>query len=159
MKKIIILGFCLLLIGCQSTTDNSGAIDHPTTTVQPTINTLTASTIIVPNTVKSPTPDPTIDWMNQEIDYGKVGIFIIVDALEAYYQDNAAYPETLDELMPVYLNQLPSTIDGNSFSYNKNETSIYYVGYRLTRTGGENIIFACGYTRVNEVWECSAGHP
>lgn len=102
----------------------------------------------------TPTLNPTVEWINQEIGYGQVGVYIIVDAINQFYEDNDAYPNDLSELIPTYLEELPATISGKSFYYYQNETVTYAVTFFLESKGGENTTAYCGYYFSQDLWEC-----
>jgi hypothetical protein len=54
----------------------------------------------------------------------------LVRAIEAYHRDHGTYPESLDALVPAYLDKLPATGMGNYTNYN------FYVGSRAQHFGG-----------------------
>lgn len=128
-------------------------------------NSPTSSRPIITQEARTPIPDqtnpidPTLDWMSQEIEYGEHQVQIIVEAIEEYYQDHSEYPESLEVLIPAYLQELPLTISGDLFDYYQNRTDIYLIGFKLKRQGGENIVFSCGYSRGNDLWECGVSGP
>lgn len=156
MERIRIqLVFCFILVlsSCDYMVENNGGIIQTNSWSSNSLGMKTSS----PD--QSNPIDPTLDWINQEIEYGKEGVFEIVDALEEYYQNQSVYPETLDSLVPEYIVKLPLTISGEPFDYRQNSSEIYFVSFSLTRKGGENNLFICGYLRSHEIWECSVGPP
>ena len=54
----------------------------------------------------------------------------LVNAIESYHHDQSAYPDSLDVLVPKYLDKLPSTGMGRYTNYN------YYVGERAAHFEG-----------------------
>jgi hypothetical protein len=112
-----------------------------------------------PQPSSTPTLNPTLEWINQEIGYGQVGVFIIVGAIDRFYEDHGVYPDDLSELVPIYLEELPSTISGASFYYYQNDTVTYAVTFFLESKGGENTTAYCGYYFSQDLWECGGSGP
>jgi hypothetical protein len=78
--------------------------------------------------VISPTPDKTVVLEisgSMEIDAGKEIGDLIVKALEAYYNENGKYPDTLQELVPKYLDEVPTTSTGQEYKYYLKEPTAY----------------------------------
>ena len=73
----------------------------------------------------------------------------IITALELYEQAYGAYPDTLDELSPEFMDQIPLTVDGEVFGYRGYSSAEYGLAFSL-RSG-----LTCGYLPRSEVWECS----
>jgi hypothetical protein len=72
----------------------------------------------------------------------------ITRALELYYLDQSQYPPTLDDLVPVYLPALPTTLTGQPYFYRLFDATdpmaseIYWLSFR-----------------VLEYWDCSFATP
>jgi hypothetical protein len=75
----------------------------------------------------------------------------IIMALELYEQTYGAYPDTLDELSPEFITQIPLTVDGYEFGYRTYPSIGYDLGFSL-RTN-----YGCGYYAIYQVWECGSG--
>jgi hypothetical protein len=105
-------------------------------------------------TTSSPTPNatfaPTFAWWNEESEESKVIGNQIVAAIERYYQDTGSYPESLGDLIPHYLDEIPKTTTGHGFAYHLYDNDYYILEFPFTR---RNI--ACGYTPVSKEWECT----
>ncbi|HKJ40169.1 MAG TPA: hypothetical protein VJ972_15470 [Anaerolineales bacterium] len=157
MKKIF-LYFLLILIGFLA----SCSIFEEKL---PTINRQNAEEIITKTQMDitpidlTNTPDPTREWKNEEIEYGKERVFILVDVLEDYYIDHLEYPTSLDDLISGYISSIPRTIYGDQISYILEDSGFYLLYYDLERSGSEEWTIRCGYISRIEVWECSGGTP
>ncbi len=70
---------------------------------------------------------------------------VIIDALAHYHTDHKAYPQTLAELVPTYLPEIPKTTFGEEFVYaNK------VLGFSVYFDNG-----VCAYASSRNVWDCS----
>lgn len=77
----------------------------------------------------------------------------IVAAIKQYEKTKGHLPETLDELAPNYLAEIPVDVDGNAFSYRLDRLEGYYLCFdapQFERAG------CCYYGRL-EIWDCTAG--
>jgi len=62
-------------------------------------------------------------------------------AMKAYYLDNGRYPNSLEELVPKYISEIPKDpFDGGKIRYNKNTNTIYSIGSDLIDSKGEEQI-------------------
>ena len=60
-------------------------------------------------------------------------------ALKGYKMDKGGLPETLDELVPAYIEAVPpDDFDGRPFRYSASRKVIYSVGKNLTDDGGDD---------------------
>lgn len=112
------------------------------------------------STFYNPSVQATFDAVRasiiEEKESGKQQGDEIVEAIERYYKETSQYPNNLDELIPIYLGELPLTITGQQFGYRLVEPQIYYLSFLLGRREGR---FACTYMGDLKEWECSGtGH-
>jgi hypothetical protein len=80
----------------------------------------------------------------------------IIVAIEFYEQTYGAYPNTLDELSPEFLDQIPLTVDGYEFDYRPYPSFGYDLGFGLRNIFGGTYT-GCGYLPEYKVWECGSG--
>jgi hypothetical protein len=126
-----------------------------------TPTTMMSSATPANNQSKDSTPyDPsiqaTLDFISEEREIGMQQGNEIVAAIENYYRETSQYPNHLDELVPVYLNEIPLTITGEQFEYRLVEPHFYSLSFLLRRRGER---FACTYMGDLKTWECSGtGH-
>jgi hypothetical protein len=98
----------------------------------------------------------TLDFMSEERESGMQQGDEIVAAIEKYYSETNRYPDKLDELVPVYLNEIPLTITGERFEYRHVRPQVYFLSFLLQRQARR---FACTYMGDLKAWECSGtGH-
>ena len=79
----------------------------------------------------------------------------IADALENYKTDHGSYPESLDVLIPLYLEKIPEHTDPNRPTkalYKKN-----FEGFTLNFRYGGPGINNCEYNSKSKTWKCE-GH-
>ena len=155
MKKVIATIFSLALM-IQSSCMRSPAINQTIPVMPEGQKTEISPTKDVTPTIEI---DPTLAWENEEIDFGKERVYILVEAIEDFYMENSEYPMTLDQLVPHFLPSLPMTLYGDPYNYQKIDGFIYIVSFDLIRQSTENRTVTCGYVRANEVWECSGYSP
>jgi hypothetical protein len=74
----------------------------------------------------------------------------IIEALEAYHADLGEYPESLDALVPDYLDAVPSGTQIQEFRYMRTDAS-YLLSFSYTGPGMNN----CDYTPEAGEWDCS----
>jgi hypothetical protein len=85
----------------------------------------------------------------------------IVQAIEAYNQNNGFYPPTLADLVPDYLPEVPVTNTGQLFFYRVFERTtvmspeIYWVSFRVV---SQNNV-TCTYYRRIQHWDCNFSSP
>ena len=76
----------------------------------------------------------------------------IIAAVEQYKIDKGAYPETLEELVPDYLSEVPTEVNNQPISYTKTDSSFslafHYIGPGMN---------TCSYTPENK-WKCSGAY-
>jgi len=75
----------------------------------------------------------------------------IIAALDLYQQTYGMYPDTLEELSPVFIYRVPLTADEEEFQYRNYDDS--ELGYRIAFSVNSN--YGCGYEAKFEEWECS----
>ncbi|MBT6321900.1 MAG: hypothetical protein HOJ31_06910 [Anaerolineae bacterium] len=108
--------FGLVCSGCFPNSSNAEYVSTETDAIIPSMQTL-------PSNDSEVTQFPTQDLILQEIDEGKKQGDNIVNAIEKYYENEGDYPESLADLLPNYLDEIPVTITQKAFSY---ELSDYY---------------------------------
>jgi hypothetical protein len=87
--------------------------------------------------------------------------FLLIAALESFNRDQGYYPDSLDLLIPVYLNEIPSPPQGHAYSYrlfevgHPLEREIYWLAFRLRVAPGT----ICTYYRRLELWNCDPAVP
>lgn len=82
----------------------------------------------------------------------------IMEALGQYEQVYGTYPETLDELSPKFIDEIPLTVDGYEFSYRYYSEIGYEIGFSVRNIFGA-VESGCGYMSRFDMWECSPGVP
>lgn len=73
----------------------------------------------------------------------------VIAALESYYGTEGSYPQSLEELSPNYLTDLPIQEDGSDLDYTA-EGSSYSLGFHYTNLGFNE----CTY-RPESGWDCN----
>jgi len=76
---------------------------------------------------------------------------LIISALYDYKMNNGHFPKDLDELVPNYMESIPSPIKGSEFYYTSNSVH----GFRLSYTVSPK--FGCGFSDRLQSWECGWG--
>lgn len=105
--------------------------DTPTVKKAPTLTkTLTFTKTETPEIIYrlSETPSPLDKKRRYEANIGDKQMQMIAVAIEEYYSDQGDYPESWKDLVPDYMNKLPSTITGQEITYRKSD---YYYPYNL----------------------------
>jgi hypothetical protein len=88
------------------------------------------------------------------LNIGKGNLLVI--SIEQYKKDKGNYPNSLAELVPMYLSELPPTYAGDSFRYVKLIPSSlmnwdpYLISFDLS---SENTV-RCSYSPYYRYWEC-----
>lgn len=72
----------------------------------------------------------------------------VIAALESYYRTEGSYPQSLEELSPTYLTDLPTQEDGSNLEYTAADSS-YALGFHYTNPGFNE----CTY-RPESGWDC-----
>lgn len=76
----------------------------------------------------------------------------IIAALEKFHAQNKQYPDSLQELIPDYIAEIPLEVNEQPIAYSKTEESFslsfYYIGPGMN---------ACTYTPEND-WHCSGSY-
>jgi len=133
VRSALFVLFVILIVGCNKTftpTDDHSVND------------------------KTITPDPLLVAFQDEIASGQEQGNNIIDSLENYYREKGSYPENLEELTPIYLEEIPTTSTDQSFYYKKHEVETYILSFPLVTKNG----VVCGFSRRTSQWECSLGH-
>lgn len=111
------------------------------------------SAVQMANDTQTSSPNPNLIEYESEVNDGISKGNPIIKALEGYYAKNGHYPEELEDLIPHFLSDIPSTRTGQTYFYNKLDLEGYILVFSLTTRKGEG----CGYRPNEKVWECSYG--
>jgi hypothetical protein len=76
---------------------------------------------------------------------------LIINALYIYKQAQGTFPDTLNDLAPNYLNEIPKTVEGQDYFYVTNSVDGFFISFDVEDR------FGCGYTDKLKEWECSYG--
>lgn len=102
---------------------------------------------IIPTTLIS-TPVPvhtaTLSLRQQSIQE----MLLVVDIVEKYHNDYGFYPESINDLIPVYLAELPFTNEGFEITYSLHEKYIYEVSFWPATNR------YCSFVKRDDHWEC-----
>jgi hypothetical protein len=71
----------------------------------------------------------------------------IIQALESYRAARNNYPNSLDDLTPDYLREIPKTLGGRVFQYNRNSEKEYFL--RIASRNGGFYSGSCTYSEIN----------
>ena len=78
----------------------------------------------------------------------------IIAAIERYRQDQGMYPSLLQDLVPEYMEAIPKTITGRSYSYKLSaDTGGYVLCFSLLWNNNPG----CCYLPRFPIWDCSPG--
>jgi hypothetical protein len=76
----------------------------------------------------------------------------IIDALNRYEQVHGQFPETLHDLTPNFLDEIPKTVDGSDFEYQLyNLSEPYFLSFDVGNRP------ACSYFLRGNLWDCTRG--
>jgi len=75
----------------------------------------------------------------------------IISALYEYEQEYTSFPNQLIDLVPVYIDAIPTTVEGEDFFYSIDSVN----GFNLSFMVKSN--FGCGYSDQSQQWECGYG--
>ena len=99
--------------------------------------------------------DSTIE-VNEEVENGISLGNVVVEAIERYYDNEGSYPETLSDLVPRYMNAIPTTGTNQEFKYLLLDTeNILGIPYNLSFNLISNVNTACVYRQKHQTWDCS----
>lgn len=76
---------------------------------------------------------------------------LIIDAIYEYEDIFGKFPNELDDLIPSYLDSIPTPKGGYDFFYNTNSVDGFILVYQI----GPN--YGCGYSDDVKDWECGYG--
>lgn len=150
-----LLGFfitLLILVSCSTSTSK----EYISTRPEPT------STFFVTPIFETATPiSTTLRLADEEITYGQEQGEIILAAIEMFYQETDRYPEELDELSPLFLDEIPLTLFGDEFEYEIEEPSganswnPYILRYKLVNAHNVVCHHWPNYKQQNiDKWQC-----
>ncbi len=74
----------------------------------------------------------------------------VIDALEKYFSDKKLYPNTLQDLIPNYIQTLPTKAPLEALGYTSTGES-YVLSFTYTGPGVNN----CEWTSESKEWKCS----
>jgi len=149
-------------------TPQSNFTSTPTHSVTMTASPSSTATLTSTNT-PSYTPSPTSTSIptatstpeNLEVTSGITTGDKIVEAIERYYVDQGFYPATLNDLMPTYLPELPTTLTEQPYYYRMFESThpmaseIYWLSFRVIDQSNTT----CTYLRRLQYWDCNFSSP
>lgn len=75
----------------------------------------------------------------------------LVAALEKYRADSSAYPQSLNELAPKYLSEIPSQLGRRKFSYNRLSEKEYIL--KIASPDGGFYSGSCTLTEIRKYFE------
>lgn len=75
----------------------------------------------------------------------------IILALYYFKEERSSFPESLEELVPNFLPEMPTMANGDGFFYTTKLVNGFHLSFRV-RPG-----YGCGYTSRFERWECGRG--
>jgi len=78
----------------------------------------------------------------------------IISAITAYRNDHKALPSTLNDLIPKYISEIPSTSSGGEFRYILSPVD---GGYNLCFSGPRTKHSGCCYLPRFNLWDCTEG--
>jgi hypothetical protein len=105
--------------------------------------------------------DSPVSQVGHEINSGIERGNTIVKAIEAYQKANGKYPDTLNQLIPSYLSDIPMTSTGQAFFYrlfnsgSPLASEVYWVSFRAV---DQNHV-TCTYFRRLDYWDCNFASP
>ena len=137
MVSVCLFIFLFTLVACANVSLNAVTPINPQSNV---------------STPYDPSIQATLDFVSEERETGMQQGNEIVVAIEKYHKETSRYPENLNELVPVYLNEIPLTITEEQFEYKLVEPQLYYLSFLLRRRAER---FACTYMGDLKTWECS----
>jgi hypothetical protein len=81
---------------------------------------------------------------------------VIIVAIEQFQNDKGRFPDSLNELLPKYLCQLPDTITGQKYSYQLLQPSEFnsWSSYLLSFEISKKVNTGCTYLSGLSQWEC-----
>jgi len=96
---------------------------------------------------------PVCTSQDEEIRLNKERGNQIIQAIDAYTQEHGQFPARLDDLVPVYIPEIPKTVGGEDFVYHVWYSEYYEVGFVLVSNRNRG----CGYSSRYKDWECGFG--
>ena len=78
----------------------------------------------------------------------------ILIALEEHNSNHGRYPDNLNDLIPIFLSEVPKTINGKEFEYSLDKVDRYMFCFNRY----EPNLSGCCYYRYLETWDCTPGH-
>jgi hypothetical protein len=76
---------------------------------------------------------------------------IIIRSLYLHKEAHNSFPNELSDLVPDYLDKIPTTTGGQDYFYLANSTDGFLIFFSI------NSHYGCGYTDKLKEWECSSG--
>lgn len=150
----------LLLSACttERNSDSKKTTPSPSTHSDSTRSDTSTPMFFIGESLK-PTPIGTYDKQAFTTNIGIETGNILISALEAYIVDYSEPPKELNELVPIYINQVPSGPVGK-FSYLTQPSKmivaneIYSLSFEQNEQG-----LPCVYLRYLEIWDCGYYTP
>jgi hypothetical protein len=109
---------------------------------------------------EGPTLQVTIELtsitMSNEFQSGKEQGSVIISAIEQFQDNKGRFPDSLNELLPKYLCQLPNTITGQIYTYKLLQPNEYnsWSSYLLSFEISNKVNTGCTYLSGLNQWEC-----
>lgn len=79
----------------------------------------------------------------------------IIQALNEYYKDFDEYPVSLDKLVPSYIDGIPRTSAGSSYSYELSKNDVYYLSFPVISNRNIGTGTICTFIKRLDIWDCS----
>ena len=76
---------------------------------------------------------------------------LIINAIYEYKEENSQFPNSLDDLVPIYLESIPPALRGYDFYYRTNSVDGFVLTYQISSD------FGCGFTSKVQSWGCGWG--
>jgi hypothetical protein len=129
-------------------TDTPVALTFPAKTAT-LVKTKTSTPVILYRLTQTLSPLDKKRRYEARISYKQMQMIAI--AIDEYYSNKGSYPNSLKDLVPDYLDNVPRTITGQEIRYLKSDVYIYNLIINLAYWDKESL---CVYHRDNEEYEC-----
>ncbi|MGI6250545.1 MAG: hypothetical protein ACOYKD_04195 [Anaerolineaceae bacterium] len=151
---LLFLSACNHLINC----DSEDATPPPAASLSSTYFATNTPMFFI-NDLPDPTPIGSYDVDDYNTNTGIERGNILISALEAYIEDHLEPPQALIELVPTYINQIPSAPVGSFFYLSQPSQKIvanemYTLSFERNKQG-----LTCEYLRYLRLWDCGYFTP
>ena len=110
----------------------------------------TVSSLFIVSFLTLACPAPC-DMSDEETKAVYAELATIVQAIENFHEDKKAYPQTLDELLPKYLEKVPATTGNRKFRYIRTSDEKYDI--RVGNRNGGSYSGSCSYSEIEDRWK------